>query len=175
MLLRIAALVAVSVLARVTDASARPPEGPGLPFPAPECRFDPLGGGEGGTLAEHRGSVVYVDFWASWCRSCTDTFPFLSALTRGLGPKGLRVVAINLDEDPRDATRFLAEHPAEFLVASGADGACASAFGVAVMPTAFLVDRDGIVRWRNAGSRNATALDVRARIEALLSEGAPAR
>src|SRR5437764_15062516 len=76
-----------------------------LPRPAPDCRLALPQGHSG--IAGQAGKVVYVDFWASWCVACLASFPFMDQLQRELGPKGLQVIAVNLDEKPADAQPFL--------------------------------------------------------------------
>jgi thiol-disulfide isomerase/thioredoxin len=119
---------------------------------------------------QFRGKVLYVDFWASWCVPCLLSFPFMNDLQTADGPRGLQVVAVNMDEKPVDMEGFLAKHPASFAVAAGPNGACAKALGVATMPTSFLIGRDGQVRSRHAGFRADDATALRAEVETLLSE-----
>ncbi|MGE0861537.1 MAG: TlpA family protein disulfide reductase [Gammaproteobacteria bacterium] len=123
-------------------------------------------------LAELQGQVVYLDFWASWCGPCRQSFPFMNTLQTELGAKGLAVVAVNLDEEAADAAKFLAAHPAQFQVAGGDNTACASAFKVEAMPSSYLIDRAGRVRLVHHGFRAGDTATLRARIEALLAEPA---
>ncbi|MBX9609407.1 MAG: TlpA family protein disulfide reductase [Gammaproteobacteria bacterium] len=124
-------------------------------------------------LAELRGKVVYLDFWASWCGPCRQSFPFMNALQSELGDKGLAVVAVNLDEEAADAASFLTAHPAQFQVAGGDNAACASAFQVEAMPSSYLIDRAGRVRLVHHGFRAGDAEALRAQLETLLAEPAP--
>ncbi|MHB8475948.1 MAG: TlpA disulfide reductase family protein [Steroidobacteraceae bacterium] len=63
-------------------------------------------------LAEFRGNVVYLDFWASWCAPCRQSFPWMQTMQDAYGAQGLRVVAVNVDQYRADAERFLAKfHP----------------------------------------------------------------
>src|SRR3954470_10331419 len=99
-----------------------------LPRPAPNCKLAlPQGRSSVSQLA---GKVVYLDFWASWCVSCLASFPFMEQMQRELGPRGLEVVAVNMDQKPADAQRFLATHRVSFPIALGANDACAKQFGV---------------------------------------------
>jgi len=122
-------------------------------LPAPACKLAIANEPDAANLAHYRGQVVYVDFWASWCGPCRQSFPFMNQLHSQLGDKGLAVLAINLDEEAEDAQRFLASHPAQFRVAGGANQACASAFQVEAMPSSYLVDRNGRVRYIHHGFR----------------------
>ncbi|HEY4139189.1 MAG TPA: TlpA disulfide reductase family protein, partial [Casimicrobiaceae bacterium] len=70
-----------------------------------------------------RGKAVYVDFWASWCGPCRQSFPWMNEMQRRDGSQGLSIVAINVDRKRDDATRFLSEVPADFTVLYDAPGA----------------------------------------------------
>ena len=93
-------IVAVMTIASGWGAAAAPKIAPDIA----------LQSADGGTirLAPYRGKVVLVDFWASWCPPCKTSFPALDALYREYQPRGLEVLAINLDERRRDADAFLA-------------------------------------------------------------------
>ena len=67
-------------------------------------------------LAEHQGNVVVVDFWASWCVPCRRSFPWLNDMHAKYAEQGLVVVGVNLDASREDATAFLQEYPADFLI-----------------------------------------------------------
>src|SRR5258708_35007942 len=62
-------------------------------------------------FSDYKGKVLLVDFWASWCVPCKTSFPALDAIYREYQPKGLEVLAVNLDEQRRSADAFLAQHP----------------------------------------------------------------
>ncbi|MBA4285210.1 MAG: thiol:disulfide interchange protein [Xanthomonadaceae bacterium] len=105
----------------------------------------PTADGKTVSLAALRGHYVYVDFWASWCGPCKQSFPWMKALQAKLGGPHFEVVAINVDEQQADARRFLGDAPAGFTVLFDARGATPAAYGVEGMPTSFLVDPDGKV------------------------------
>jgi thiol-disulfide isomerase/thioredoxin len=139
---------------------------------APDCALTELGGEQPIDLARYRGQVLWLDFWASWCGSCAESFPYLNGLQREFGARGFQVLAVNLDEEPRDAQAFLALHPARFALAADASGRCPRDFGVERMPTAVLIDRAGVIRHVQPGFRAGEAEALRARVAALLAEGA---
>jgi peroxiredoxin len=97
----------------------------------------------------------------------------MDQLQRDLGPKGLQVVAVNLDQKPADAQRFLSGHRVAFPVAMGSNEACAKQFGVGAMPSTFMVDRKGEIRAVHAGFRSGEGPAIRALVSKLLAE--PAR
>ena len=106
---------------------------------APDCKLKPVGSGPEFALRQLPGKVRYVDFWASWCGPCAQSFPFLNELHRKLAGQGLEIVGINLDENSEDAQAFLAQHPAGFTVATDAGGQCPQDFGVKAMPSSYVI------------------------------------
>ena len=139
-----------------------------LPRPAPNCSLALPQGRS--SIASLSGKVVYVDFWASWCVSCLASFPFMEQMQRELGPKGLQVVGVNLDQKPADAQRFLASHHVSFPIAVGTNESCAKQFGVAAMPSTFFVDRSGRIRAVHSGFKPGEAAGIRGMVERLLAE-----
>jgi len=137
---------------------------------APDCKLLPIGGTQRHDLQQYHGKVVYVDFWASWCPPCAQSFPFMNQLHHQLADWGLRIVGINLDEKPDDAKDFLAKHPADFAVVFDTEGNCRQNFGVKAMPSSYLVDRQGNIRHVHLGFRPGEADQLRARVEQLLAE-----
>jgi thiol-disulfide isomerase/thioredoxin len=122
------------------------------------------------TIKQLRGKVVYVDFWASWCASCIASFPFMERMRHELGPRGLEVVGVNMDQRPADAARFLARHSVSFPIALGSNDGCAKRFGVNAMPSTFLVDRRGNIRAVHSGFRSDEGPGLRNLVEKLLAE-----
>jgi thiol-disulfide isomerase/thioredoxin len=127
-------------------------------------------GGETIRLAPHRGKVVLVDFWASWCPPCKTSFPALDALYREYQPRGLEVLAINLDERRGDADAFLADHPHHLTVLFDPKGASPVAFGVKGMPSSFLIDKAGNIRFTHMGYSGNVDESYRQEIAQLLAE-----
>ena len=121
-------------------------------------------------LATYRGKVVIVDFWASWCVPCKASFPALDSLYREYGPRGLEVLAVNLDERRGDADTFLGAHPHRLMVLFDPEGASPVAFGVKGMPSSFLVDKAGSVRFTHMGYSGNVDQSYRREIAQLLTE-----
>lgn len=119
-------------------------------------------------LAELKGQVVYVDFWASWCGPCRVSFPIIDEIYGEFGSRGFQVLAINVDEYPEDAMEFLAELPVTYPVVRDADGITPASFGILGMPTGFLIDKEGKVRKIHQGFRKSDADWLRAEIIKLL-------
>ena len=127
---------------------------------------------DGGTMrvADFKGKVVLVDFWASWCVPCKTSFPALDALYREYHTGGLEVLAVNLDERRRDAEAFLVRRPHALNVLFDPKGASAEAFGVQGMPSSFIIDRDGVIRFTHMGYSGRVDASYRREITQLLSE-----
>lgn len=119
-------------------------------------------------LAERRGAVLWIDFWASWCAPCRQSFPWMHALQGRYAARGLQVVAINLDPKPEPARRFLAEHPVSFPVAFDPQGDSARRAAVRAMPTSLLVDADGRIALVHAGFRDSDRGMLETAVEAAL-------
>jgi thiol-disulfide isomerase/thioredoxin len=113
----------------------------------------PADGGEF-HLDAYRGKVVYLDFWASWCGPCQQSFPFMNALQSKYADKGLVVVAVNVDTARDDALRFLKQVPAQFKVAYDPKGQAAQQYALKGMPSSFLIGRDGKLLSLHTGFNN---------------------
>jgi thiol-disulfide isomerase/thioredoxin len=96
-------------------------------------------------LADMRGKLVYVDFWASWCAPCKQSFPFLNEMQEKYGGRGFQIVGINVDTKRADADRFLTSTPARFTIAFDHSGQTPKAYAVKGMPSSYLVAPDGRV------------------------------
>jgi thiol-disulfide isomerase/thioredoxin len=118
----------------------------------------------------YRGKVVLVDFWASWCPPCKTSFPALDSLYREYQPRGLEVLAVNLDERRRDADLFLGDHPHHLMVLFDPRGTSPLAFGVKGMPSSFLIDKAGNIRFTHMGYSGNVDKSYRHEIAQLLAE-----
>jgi len=98
-----------------------------------------------------RGRVVYLDFWASWCAPCRQSFPWMEAMRKAHQAEGLTVIAVNVDRDRADADRFLKQFHPGFDVRFDPEGTLAQRFKVSGMPTSLIIDRHGAVRFTHVG------------------------
>lgn len=134
--------------------------------PAPE--IDLPGASIASKLSGLKGKVVYVDFWASWCGPCKQSFPWMNEMQKKYGPQGLQILGMNVDAKREDADKFLKEFPAEFAVAFDSKGESAKLFKIKGMPTAYLVGKDGVVLNVHQGFRDKDRAELEAKfIEAL--------
>jgi len=111
-------------------------------------------------LSAWHGQVVYVDFWASWCVPCKQSFPWMNSMHRQYGKDGLVIVAVNMDQVRGDADAFLQKYPAEFKVHFDPEGQLAPRFKVRGMPTSALLGRDGKVLLIHEGFKSKDADDL---------------
>jgi len=162
----IIAAVAIAAASAAAPARAVAPGAPLPPIAAP--RLDDAS--QRLALRSLRGNVVYVDFWASWCVPCRQSMPQLDDLYRQYRDRGLRVVGVNKDVAPADAKRFLKRVHVTFPLVSDGDDAVARAFDVQAMPSGYLVDRTGVVRYVHRGFSAETAVELRTEIETLLGD-----
>ncbi len=119
---------------------------------------------------DYEGKVLYVDFWASWCGSCQQSFPFLNQLAHEFGEQGLHIVGVNLDEKIDDTQAFLAHHPSKFTIANHGGEQCAKSFDVQAMPTSYLIDKHGVIRQIHQGFREGEMAELKTQIAQLLAE-----
>lgn len=106
-------------------------------------------------LSEHRGKVIYLDFWAAWCGPCRDSMPWLDKLQRRYAKQGFAVIAVNLDEDFNAAARFLSWNPVSYPIIFDQGGVLSKLYQIPGMPTGYLIDRDGAVIDRHVGFRSS--------------------
>lgn len=133
---------------------------PALELEGPSGRVD---------LAALRGRVVYLDFWASWCAPCRQSFPWMDRMVAQHGPAGLSVVAVNVDRQRSDADQFLRALPTRATIAFDGEGATPLRFGVRAMPTSFIIGRDGRVRLHHRGFKEADTAELEAALRQALT------
>lgn len=158
---RLAAAAVVGITAMVLGLSAHAVE---VGQVAPKWPMAPAAS----TATTKAALVTYVDFWASWCGPCRESFPWMNAMQAKYGAQGLRIVGVNVDQKPEDMKAFLNEFPASFEVISDAKGEQPKAWGVKGMPTAYLLDAQGVVRKVHMGFKRAQADELEASIREML-------
>ena len=123
-------------------------------------------------IAAHKGKVVFVDYWATWCEPCVAAFPHTVELHRKFKDQGLATIAVSFDElrDKEKVAKFLADQGADFenLLSSydGVGTKAAEDFEVGVLPTFILYDKQG--KLRHKWEEKTVELDQK--IEELLAE-----
>jgi thiol-disulfide isomerase/thioredoxin len=157
-------LIAV-LLASIPAAYAVEP-GQRMPVAPVAAPFEP--GSPAVDINAYKGKVLYVDFWASWCVPCRTSMPALEALYRKYNDRGFVVVGVNKDDRITDARRFLDKYPATFPLATDTDEKVVRSFGVAAMPSGYLIDRKGTVRRVHQGFTAETAASLDREVQDLL-------
>ena len=116
-------------------------------------------------LSDYSGKTVYLDFWASWCGPCKQSFPWMNDMQTRYAAHGLRVVAVNVDQKTDDALAFLRRTPAHFDLAFDPSGQTPKAYAINAMPTSVLIGPDGKVISVHSGfkdtDRNALEQQIR--------------
>ena len=96
-------------------------------------------------LSEHRGHVVLVNFWATWCPPCVEETPSLEALSTKMRRLGVEVIGVSVDQDPSAVKKFITGHNLSFPIVRDPDQKVASQYGTLKFPETYILDRDGRV------------------------------
>jgi thiol-disulfide isomerase/thioredoxin len=129
---------------------------------------------EGKLPEEMKGRMILLDFWASWCGPCKRSFPAMEELRKTYGGDGLTVVAVSIDENREKMQKFLKSANVSFAVVRDAKQKLVTAADIPTMPTSFLIDRAGKIRFVHAGfSGEETTREYVKEIEQLVGEAKP--
>lgn len=121
-------------------------------------------------LTAYRGKVVYLDFWASWCKPCRHSFPWMNDMQKKYGADGLVIVAVNVDEQHADAAKFLRQTPADFAIVYDPEGKYAQQYQIIGMPSSFIIGRDGQVVKKHQGFFDDSPAKYEAELRELLGK-----
>ncbi len=122
------------------------------------------------SLNQFRGQVVYVDFWASWCAPCREAIPVLDTMYQRYQGRGFTVLGVNVDTERKSAQRMIDQLLPKFPLLFDPQGKWPEAFGLRDMPTSYLIDAKGVVRYIHKGYRARDAQQIEAAIKAALGE-----
>jgi len=142
--------------------------------PTPALELEDLTG-QVHRLADYRGKVVLVNFWATWCEPCRAEMPSIDGLRSALEGQPFQVLAVNLAEPLSRIEKFLGAMPLGFPLLRDRDGSVAKAWRARLLPASFLIGRDGRIRYVAFGELDWTSDAVRARVTDLLKEEGPAQ
>jgi peroxiredoxin len=126
--------------------------------------------GENVRLAEQRGKVVMLNFWASWCGPCRKEMPLLDAMYQRYSSAGFVLYGVNVEEDNTDAKKLLKELGVTFPVLFDTESKASSLYNVDAMPTTVVIDKKGQVRYVNRGYKDGDENKYRDQIRELIKE-----
>ena len=126
--------------------------------------------GEQVSLAALKGDVVMVNFWATWCVPCRQEMPHLQALYERYRGLGFELLAVNVEDNPEGARRWLEETPVTFPVLFDPKNQVSKLYNVVAMPSTVLVGRDGTMRFIHHGYKPGYEGEYQTQIRALLRE-----
>jgi peroxiredoxin len=119
-------------------------------------------------LSDHRGKVVFVNFWATWCAPCREEMPAMERLWKRHRERGFVMVAVSVDNDPGLVTPFVQKLRLTFPIALDPRMQAANPYGVRALPSSFLVDRKGNLAALALGPRSWDNEAAHALIDALV-------
>ena len=155
-ILSIVALTAAAAELRPWDGGATPP-----------LALEDLAG-KTHSLADYRGSVVLVNFWATWCEPCRAEMPSMDRLRRSLEGRRFEVLAVNLAEPLSRIQKYLDTMPLGFPVLRDRDSGAAKTWKARLLPASYLIGRDGRIRFVAYGEVDWTSEPVREKVMQLL-------
>ena len=122
------------------------------PSPAPTWTLTDVEG-KAVSSDQLKGKVIVLDFWATWCGPCRSEIPSYIELQRQYGPAGLAIVGVSLDRGgPAVVKKFIAEQKINYQIVLGDDKVAEAYGGVEAIPTTFIIDRSGTIRYRKVGA-----------------------
>ena len=140
-----------------------------LSGPAPNFTLQSRDGGQV-SLASLKGNVVMVNFWATWCVPCRQEMPHLEALYEKYNSLGFELVAVNVENNPEGARKWLEETPVTFKVLFDPKNEVTKLYKVQTMPSTVLVARDGTMRFIHHGYKPGYENEYQNQVRALLRE-----
>jgi peroxiredoxin len=124
-------------------------------------------------LADHKGRVVVLDFWATWCGPCMQSMPLVEGVVREFAGRSVELFAVDLEEEPEHVKSVLERHKLKVPVVFDRDGVVAAKYAVTAIPQTVVIDRDGKVARLFVGGGMKTAESLRKALQEL-SSGKPA-
>jgi len=118
---------------------------------------------------QHKGDVIYLDFWASWCGPCRESFPWMNEMLAKYEDKGLKIIGVSLDHDKNLARRFAEEFKAEFTIGFDVGGTIADQFGVKGLPSSVIINRKGELVESHTGFNEVQADEFEAALVKVLN------
>lgn len=169
-----ALLCSVSLLAGCNGtlgpgATSASGDNPMIGTKAPDFTLRSRIGGKEISPSQAAGKVLIVDFWATWCGPCKDSFPAYQKLLDKFGDQ-LMVIGVSVDDTPKGIPDFVKETGVSFPVVWDKNHAVAGQYNPTTMPTSFIIDQNGIVRFVHAGFHSGDEKKLESQIESLLTQ-----
>lgn len=130
----------------------------------------PSSTGENVRLAEQRGQVVMLNFWASWCGPCRKEMPLLDEMSKRYSAAGFVLYGVNVEEDNTDAKKLIKELGVSFPILYDTESKASSLYNVDAMPTTVVIDKKGEIRFVNRGYKAGDENKYRDQIRELIKE-----
>jgi len=121
-------------------------------------------------LSEHRGEVVLLNFWASWCGPCRQEMPYLEQMQERYSSYGFTVMGVNVEEDSSKARKMLQDISVSFPILFDTRNTVSKAYKVAAMPTTVIIDRDGNMRYLHKGYKAGDEATYKQWVKKLIRE-----
>ncbi len=151
----LAGLIALVVAAYVLH---RRPVPSSTPHPAPEFALPTLTG-ETLDLANYKGKVVLLDFWATWCEPCKQEIPHLEELQNRYRGRGLQVIGVSMDDEPEPVRAFYRQYKMNYPVVLGTAKTGELYGGILGLPITFLIGRDGLIYHKHIGAADSAVFE----------------
>lgn len=137
---------------------------------APDFVFQSLFGEDksGVKLSSFKGKVIYLDFWASWCKPCLISMPLLNQLRSDLVDNDFEVIAVNLDDNIENGKSFLLNSPVDYPAVVTNNKHIYELYKLNGLPTSYLIDKQGIVRYSHQGFKEKDIKGIKKQIFLLL-------
>jgi peroxiredoxin len=156
------------VIVQVRGSKAAPEIRPEVGYLAPDFSLPSLGG-QTVRLSDLRGKAVLLNFWATWCAPCRLEMPTMDKAYQEYKSRGLEILAVSLDAGSNSVVKhFMQELKLDFPVLLDPDMEVLRLYRMVGIPASFLIDKQGIVRHREAGYRDWTTPESRRLLEAIL-------
>jgi len=152
-------LLAYGVASRQADTSIDDAIAAGERVDAPTARLPRLGRPGQGSLADYRGKVVVLNFWASWCKPCTEELPLLERTHRSISGRGALVLGANYQDVSTSALGFVRRFKLTYPSLRDRDGEFADRYGSRAFPETFMIDRRGRIAASRRGPVDQRWLD----------------
>lgn len=120
------------------------------------------------TVEALKGKVVVVDFWATWCGPCKEEMPILQKLYAKYGKQGLVILGVSVDREADNIKSFLGKLGVSFPVVHDGEHAVTDRYKPEKMPSSYIVDREGVVKYVHAGFNASDAATFEKEIKELL-------